>query len=245
MNFTFPRDVALAGAAVLSAAWRLRQRMGYQQPTPDAFDAWLEDGLRRGLEPVLLDMRQPAVPRYALLRRTGRAARVQRFIAGGTMALSFTALTAIGAAAATTGSLDASVWGRHVSQAVETCRRELAAGQHGLGPCVSAIANSKTNSEGPNAPAGEPQNGAGVPHSSGAGTSNPGHGGTPPGQGGVAPGPGATPPGQSGTAPGNSGSAPGHSSTAPGNSGSAPGHTGSNPGHGGTPPGQGSPKPKK
>jgi hypothetical protein len=44
------------------------------------------------------------------------------------------------AASAATHSTDPGVWGRTVTQAVATCKSQLAAGEHGIGQCVSAVA---------------------------------------------------------------------------------------------------------
>ena len=45
------------------------------------------------------------------------------------------------AAAATTGSLNPTVWGQQVTQQVASCKAQLADGQHGIGDCVSTFAN--------------------------------------------------------------------------------------------------------
>jgi len=45
------------------------------------------------------------------------------------------------AGAATTGSLNPTVWGQQVTQQVASCKAQLADGQHGIGDCVSTFAN--------------------------------------------------------------------------------------------------------
>jgi hypothetical protein len=58
-------------------------------------------------------------------------------------AVAAVAATAAAAATevATTGSLSPADWGQHVGQEVATCKSELAAGQSGIGACVSTFAN--------------------------------------------------------------------------------------------------------
>ncbi len=51
------------------------------------------------------------------------------------------------AAAAATGSASPDAWGKTVSAAVTTCRHDLQAGQHGLGHCVSIVAQQKGQQE--------------------------------------------------------------------------------------------------
>jgi len=51
--------------------------------------------------------------------------------------------TTVLAAAAVTGSANPQAWGQYVSDAVSTCKSELANGQHGIGECVRAIAHQK------------------------------------------------------------------------------------------------------
>jgi len=45
------------------------------------------------------------------------------------------------AGAATTGSLNPTVWGHQVTQQVASCKAQLADGQHGIGDCMSTFAN--------------------------------------------------------------------------------------------------------
>jgi hypothetical protein len=69
-----------------------------------------------------------------------RAAFVVKAVTGFAVA----GLAVIAAAAATeaaiTGSADPSNWGQQVRQQVVACKAALEAGQHGIGPCVSAFA---------------------------------------------------------------------------------------------------------
>jgi hypothetical protein len=44
------------------------------------------------------------------------------------------------AATAATGSSSPGVWGKTVTAAVATCKGDLKPGEHGIGPCVSAVA---------------------------------------------------------------------------------------------------------
>jgi hypothetical protein len=53
------------------------------------------------------------------------------------------ATVAIAAAeTAVTGSVDPTVWGQKVKEQVDTCKDALAAGQHGIGKCVSDFAKT-------------------------------------------------------------------------------------------------------
>ena len=115
-----------------------------QQPNLD-LDTWLETGLRAGLDPLATDT--VPVSRYLLGSPAPRLGARRRLLAGSASAVLLIGGGAISAAAASTGTLDPGAWGRHVSAAVETCRLHLAAGQSGLGPCVSAIASAKNESE--------------------------------------------------------------------------------------------------
>jgi hypothetical protein len=47
------------------------------------------------------------------------------------------------AASAATGSTSPGVWGKTVTAAVATCKGDLKPGEHGIGPCVSAVAKQK------------------------------------------------------------------------------------------------------
>jgi len=47
------------------------------------------------------------------------------------------------AATAATGSPNPTVWGKTVTAAVATCKGDLQPGDHGIGPCVSAVAKQK------------------------------------------------------------------------------------------------------
>src|ERR1700692_4415737 len=107
------------------------------------FELWLTDELGKGY--TRFGAAQPpggAPYRAAVLTRSptsrgARAAIVVLAVAIGLMT------TAVLAAAAVTGSANPQVWGHYVSDAVSTCKSELANGQHGIGRCVSAIARQK------------------------------------------------------------------------------------------------------
>lgn len=95
------------------------------------------------------------LPAQAAFRRGGG---VTSIAASATAAISSRAAMALAAAAlivgdgsvaaaAATGSPNPSVWGRTVSTAAQTCRADLSSGSHGIGPCVSAIAQSHRQSQ--------------------------------------------------------------------------------------------------
>ncbi|HVH62002.1 MAG TPA: hypothetical protein VNA65_00215 [Candidatus Dormibacteraeota bacterium] len=86
-------------------------------------------------------------------------------------------------AAATTGTLAPSQVSRGISEKVETCKADLQDGQHGIGSCVSAIAEHHGSSASDNS---EPGKSGTAPHGIATGQTGatpPGQGGTPPGQG--------------------------------------------------------------
>ncbi len=101
----------------------------------------MEQELHRVLDPIAA---LPIPPRRTLQNR--RAARA--LLGGAGAALSLKLLTGVAVAAAavtiagtaTTGSLNPSDWGQQVSERVAACKAELADGQHGIGDCVSALA---------------------------------------------------------------------------------------------------------
>lgn len=112
----------------------------------DGFDRWLKDELDRGYAsfsaaPAPAGAPYRAVAHAAITRsprgRAARAAMVVLAVAIGLMA------TTVLAAAAVTGSANPQAWGQYVSDAVSTCKSELANGQHGIGQCVRAIARQK------------------------------------------------------------------------------------------------------
>jgi len=81
------------------------------------------------------------------------------------------------AAAAATGSSNPLVWGKTVSAVVSTCKSDLKLGAHGIGDCVSDVANKKGAEErlahskgksGQDHPSGSPTD-----HPTGAPTSHP------------------------------------------------------------------------
>ena len=106
------------------------------------FDGELESELHRVLDPIAA---QP-IP-----VRAGRAGRIsaRTLVGGAGAALSVKLLTGLAVAAAavtvagaaTTGSINPVDWGTQVSQHVASCKAALAAGQHGIGDCVSDFAN--------------------------------------------------------------------------------------------------------
>ncbi|TMF33170.1 MAG: hypothetical protein E6I30_08745 [Chloroflexi bacterium] len=103
----------------------------------------IEQELHRVLDPIAA---QPIPPRRAIVqnRRTASA-----LLGGAGAALSLKLLTGVAVAAAavtvagaaTTGSLNPSVWGQQGTQRVQECKDKLADGQHGIGDCVSSFAS--------------------------------------------------------------------------------------------------------
>ena len=122
----------------------------------------LEMELHRVLDPVA-SMPIPA-------RRAPRSHTAAKTLAGGAgAALTFKVFTGVVAAAAavtvagaaSTGSLDPSVWGQQVAAQVETCKQQLQ-DEHGIGGCVSAFASRHGQTSSPNAH----QNGNGMDNGS-------------------------------------------------------------------------------
>lgn len=105
-------------------------------------DRELESELHRVLDPVAS---MPIPPRRAVPSR----GPVKALLGGAGAALTIKILTGVAVAAAvvtvagaaSTGSLDPVVWGQQVKQQVETCKDNLAQGDHGIGACVSQFAN--------------------------------------------------------------------------------------------------------
>ena len=102
----------------------------------------LEQELHRVLDPIA------AMPIPA--RRQVQAHGLSRVLFGGAgTALGVKLLTGVAVAAAavtvagvtTTGSLNPVDWGQQVQQQVESCKAQLATGQHGIGDCVSDFAS--------------------------------------------------------------------------------------------------------
>ena len=105
-------------------------------------DRELEFELHRALDPLSA---APLPP-----RRLARAHMPARTVLGGAgAALGFKILSGVAVAAAavtvagaaTTGSLNPTVWGQQMTQQVASCKAQLADGQHGIGDCVSTFAN--------------------------------------------------------------------------------------------------------
>ena len=102
----------------------------------------LEQEFRRVLDPLRA---MPVPPRRV---DAGRSASKALF-GGAGAALGLKLLTGVAVAAAavtvagvsTTGTLNPLHWGEQVKQQVEACKDQLAAGQHGIGDCVSDFAN--------------------------------------------------------------------------------------------------------
>lgn len=103
----------------------------------------LESELHRVLDPIAA---RPIPPRRALSGRTP-AARTVLGGAGAALGVKLLVGVAVAAAAVTvagtasTGSINPVDWGTQVSQHVQDCKAALAAGQHGIGDCVSDFSN--------------------------------------------------------------------------------------------------------
>ena len=108
--------------------------------------------IERELEEALHRVLDPISARPIPARRPVQSRSAFRTVAGGAgTALTLKLLTGIAAAAAavtvagavTTGSLNPVNWGAAVTQRVETCKDDIAnSGQHGIGDCVSQLANT-------------------------------------------------------------------------------------------------------
>lgn len=103
----------------------------------------LEEELRRVLDPVSgravppLRLGSGRVRARAVLGGAG-AAVTWKLVSG--VAVAAAAVTVAGAAV--TGSTNPEVWGQQVSGYVSACKAKLAAGDHGIGDCVSAFAST-------------------------------------------------------------------------------------------------------
>jgi hypothetical protein len=113
----------------------------------DEFVPWLEDELGKGYASFSASPAPAGAPYRAGMHAVephrfpgGRAVRAAIVVAVAAIGLMGT--TAL-AAAAVTGSANPQAWGRYVTDAVSTCKSELASGQHGIGECVRAIARQK------------------------------------------------------------------------------------------------------
>jgi hypothetical protein len=110
------------------------------------FENWLEQELKRGFTHTA--GHAPSTPRYASLAPlagghsviyiASAAAKSKLAVVGAAAALA--AGGGVGAKAAITGDANPFNWGQQVKHQVQTCKQQLAAGQHGIGKCVSAFA---------------------------------------------------------------------------------------------------------
>jgi hypothetical protein len=111
------------------------------------FERALELELHRILDP----MTAGSIPAR---RTTASGGSMKKLLGGAGAAIGVKILTGfvVAAAAATvavaatetavTGTVDPTVWGQKVKQQVDTCKDTLAAGQHGIGDCVSDFAKT-------------------------------------------------------------------------------------------------------
>jgi hypothetical protein len=109
----------------------------------DEFDVWLKDEFGKGYAPFRAVSPPSGAPyrSHGIARdRPGRGARAAIIVVAAAIGLMATTVLA---AAAVTGSANPQAWGQYVSDAVSTCKSELAGGQHGIGQCVRAIARQK------------------------------------------------------------------------------------------------------
>jgi hypothetical protein len=106
----------------------------------------IERELEAELHRVLDPMASVPIPARRAVQSRGP---VKTLLGGAGAALTIKVLTGVAVAAAavtvagaaTTGSLNPSVWGQQVKQQVESCKDQLAQGQNGIGACVSQFAN--------------------------------------------------------------------------------------------------------
>jgi hypothetical protein len=111
---------------------------------PGDFERELERELHRILDPIAA----APIP----LRKASSGAMARRLLGGAGVALGLKLATGVAIAAfaaaaigtttevAVTGSLNPADWGRQVKSTVADCKAKLAAGQHGIGDCVSDFA---------------------------------------------------------------------------------------------------------
>jgi hypothetical protein len=117
-----------------------------EQAMNDEFDLWLKDELDKGYTRFSASPAPVGAPyrvgaHAGITRRPrSRAARIATVVVAAAIGLMATTVLA---AAAVTGSANPQTWGQYVSDAVSTCKSELANGQHGIGQCVRAIAHQK------------------------------------------------------------------------------------------------------
>jgi hypothetical protein len=104
----------------------------------------LEEALHRVLDPISA---RPIPARRAVHSRSA----FKTVTGGAGAALTVKLLTGIAAAAAavtvagavTTGSVNPVIWGQTITSTVESCKDSIAnSGGHGIGQCVSAVANT-------------------------------------------------------------------------------------------------------
>lgn len=133
----------------------------------------LESELHRVLDPV---SSLPIPPRRAVQSR----GPIKTLLGGAGTALTIKILSGVAVAAAavtvagaaTTGSLNPTVWGQQVKQQVDTCKDQLAQGQHGIGDCVSPFSNQHGQAVASSARHHGIGNGDGSPNSQGNGNGN-------------------------------------------------------------------------
>ena len=102
----------------------------------------LEAELHRVLDPLAsrpIPARRPIVQHMGIRKIVGGAGAALTIKVLSGVAVAAAAVTVAGAAS--TGSLNPSVWGQKVQQQVQTCKDQLNEGQHGIGDCVSGFAN--------------------------------------------------------------------------------------------------------
>jgi hypothetical protein len=112
---------------------------------PGDFERELEQELHRILDPIAA----APIP----FRRAPSGAIARRVLGGAGVALGLKLATGVAIAAfaaaaigattevAVTGSLNPADWGQQVKTTVADCKAKLAAGQHGIGDCVSDFAS--------------------------------------------------------------------------------------------------------
>ncbi len=112
------------------------------------FEGWLEEALRRNLDPAVSRRTRASQPRYRSLAGVGRVRRMSLLGGGASTAVVAKVATGLTVAAfavgatgtALSGTANPIQWRELVSHRVEQCQAGLTADGQGLGECVSVFA---------------------------------------------------------------------------------------------------------
>jgi len=112
------------------------------------FEGWLEEALKRNLDPAVSRRARASRPRYRSLVSGGRVRRASLLGGGASTAAAAKAATGLTVAAFAVGATGAALsgtpnpiqWRQQVSHRVEQCQAGLSAESSGLGQCVSVFA---------------------------------------------------------------------------------------------------------